>query len=223
MNQTATQPAPTGIQTISEMADYPRCITDRWGEWNITGPWSDAQPSSVDPRSFMGSNETTFVALKDDGTIGILSEIETNFYLVPDSVNEDYDRCCFSIEGYVEIKKKLAVDLAALKIEWSAASASYWTVEGDSRVLMEHDLAGASFSVLMPDGYNGHRIRMSAEPVEVDRDGYLVKLKCAEPGKEFMIGWFRLSEFEKAERIVDTNAADLAAAVEPAEAPTPTP
>jgi hypothetical protein len=115
MNQTATQPAPTGIQTISEMADYPRCITDRWGEWNITGPWSDAQPSSVDPRSFMGSNETTFVALKDDGTIGILSEIETNFYLDPDSVNEDYDRCCFSIEGYVELKKKLAVDLAALK------------------------------------------------------------------------------------------------------------
>jgi hypothetical protein len=39
----------------------------------------------------------------------------------------------------------------------------------------------------------------------------------------FMIGWFRLSEFEKAERIVDTNAADLAAAVEPAEAPTPKP
>lgn len=107
------------------------------------------------------------------------------------------------------------------RFEWSAASASYWTVEGAPRALMEHELAGASFCVLMPDGYNGHRIKMNAEPVEVDRD--LVKLKCAEPGKEFLIGWYRMSDFAKAERIADTSAVDLADTDEPAESSAPTP
>lgn len=112
---TTTEPTPAGIPTISNQAEYPRCLTDRFGDWNITGPWSDAPPSSVDPRSFMGSNDTTFVARWKDGVIGILSEVESNFYLDPDWLNEEYDRALFTIEGYVELKKKIAVDLAALQ------------------------------------------------------------------------------------------------------------
>lgn len=111
---TTTEPPPTGIPTFSDHAEYPRCLTDRWGEWITTGPWGIQPMSSVDPRSFMASNETTFVALRNDGVIGILSEVETNFYLDPDWVNDECDHA-FTIEGYVELKKKIAVDLAALQ------------------------------------------------------------------------------------------------------------
>lgn len=48
-------------------------------------------------------------------------------------------------------------------------------------------------TVLIPDGYNGHKIRMYADPIEEWPDG-TVKLQCAEPGKEYMIAWRRKSE-----------------------------
>ncbi|WP_176043057.1 hypothetical protein [Burkholderia stabilis] len=41
--------------------------------------------------------------------------------------------------------------------------------------------------VILPDGYNGHTIKFFADPVQVD--GNRVKLRCAEPGKEYMIAW----------------------------------
>lgn len=41
--------------------------------------------------------------------------------------------------------------------------------------------------VSLPDGYNGHTLNFVGVPVE--RDGNLVKLKCAERGRENMIRW----------------------------------
>jgi len=39
----------------------------------------------------------------------------------------------------------------------------------------------------LPDGYNGHTAKFYIEPIEVEGD--LVKLQCAEPGKEYMARW----------------------------------
>lgn len=39
----------------------------------------------------------------------------------------------------------------------------------------------------LPDGFNGHKAKFYAEPIE--RDGNLVKLRCAEPAKEYMTAW----------------------------------
>lgn len=41
--------------------------------------------------------------------------------------------------------------------------------------------------VILPDGYNGHTMEFFAEPVQAD--GSVVKLRCAEPGKEYMTAW----------------------------------
>ncbi|HEP6430584.1 TPA: hypothetical protein VDB83_004907 [Burkholderia cenocepacia] len=41
--------------------------------------------------------------------------------------------------------------------------------------------------VTLPDGYNGHTMRFGADPIEIN--GETVKLRCAEPGKEYMIAW----------------------------------
>ncbi len=38
--------------------------------------------------------------------------------------------------------------------------------------------------IVLDDGYNGQKRAFFAEPIA--RDGHLVKLRCAEPGKEFM-------------------------------------
>ncbi|BDB13343.1 hypothetical protein [Acidithiobacillus ferrooxidans] len=43
-------------------------------------------------------------------------------------------------------------------------------------------------TVLVPDGYNGHTVRMCADPLEEWPDG-TVKLRCAMPGKEYLIRW----------------------------------
>lgn len=50
--------------------------------------------------------------------------------------------------------------------------------------------------VFLPDGYNGHTVAFCAEPVAVE--GNVVKLHCAEPGKEYMIAWRCRSAFEAA-------------------------
>jgi len=41
--------------------------------------------------------------------------------------------------------------------------------------------------ITLPDGYNGHMAKFYSEPVEID--GNLIKLRCAEPGKEYMFRW----------------------------------
>ncbi|MDK0996949.1 hypothetical protein ACO2TQ_40195 [Burkholderia sp. OKR4-1] len=41
--------------------------------------------------------------------------------------------------------------------------------------------------VILPDGYNGHTMIFFVDPVQVD--GNAVKLRCAEPGKEYMTAW----------------------------------
>ena len=43
-------------------------------------------------------------------------------------------------------------------------------------------------TVLVPDGYNGHTVRVYTDPVEEWPDG-TVKLRCAVPGKEYLIRW----------------------------------
>jgi hypothetical protein len=50
--------------------------------------------------------------------------------------------------------------------------------------------------VSLPDGYNGHTVNCIGEPVE--RDGNLVKLKCAERGREYMIRWIDEADLQAA-------------------------
>ncbi len=42
-------------------------------------------------------------------------------------------------------------------------------------------------TIELADGYNGHVAKFVAEPIAIDGD--LVKLQCAEPGKDYMIAW----------------------------------
>jgi len=51
-------------------------------------------------------------------------------------------------------------------------------------------------TIELSDGYVGNKVRFFTEPIEVDGD--LVKLQCAEPGKEYMIAWKRKSDLAKA-------------------------
>jgi hypothetical protein len=41
--------------------------------------------------------------------------------------------------------------------------------------------------IVLPDGYNGHTYKYYTTPIEID--GILVKLRCAEKGKEYMCRW----------------------------------
>ncbi len=43
-------------------------------------------------------------------------------------------------------------------------------------------------TVSVPDGYNGHTVRMCVDSIEEWADG-TVKLRCAVPGKEYLIRW----------------------------------
>ena len=47
-------------------------------------------------------------------------------------------------------------------------------------------------TILLPDGYNGHKVAFFADPV--DYDGDCVKLRCAEPGKEYMTAWRKMTD-----------------------------
>lgn len=51
-------------------------------------------------------------------------------------------------------------------------------------------------TVILEDGFNGHTCRFNAVPVE--RDGGLVKLACAEVGKEHLTAWKRESDVHAA-------------------------
>lgn len=51
-------------------------------------------------------------------------------------------------------------------------------------------------TVILADGYNGNTCRFNAEPVQ--RDGVLVKLACAEPGREYLTAWKRESDVHAA-------------------------
>jgi len=44
-------------------------------------------------------------------------------------------------------------------------------------------------NVRLPDGYNGQTRLFNATPIA--RDGTLVKLSCAEAGKEYLTAWKR--------------------------------
>lgn len=39
----------------------------------------------------------------------------------------------------------------------------------------------------LPDGFNGHTVKFFSAPIEIEGD--LVKLRCAEPGKGYLIAW----------------------------------
>jgi hypothetical protein len=59
------------------------------------------------------------------------------------------------------------------------------------------DVASRSTRVVfLPDGYNGHTVAHYAEPVAVEAN--VVKLNCAEPGKEYLIAWRSRLAFEAA-------------------------
>lgn len=51
-------------------------------------------------------------------------------------------------------------------------------------------------TILLPDGYNGHKARFFVNPLEVDGD--LVKLQCAEPEKEYMFTWRKFKDIQEA-------------------------
>ena len=51
-------------------------------------------------------------------------------------------------------------------------------------------------TITLPDGYNGHTVTLNAEPIR--REGGSVLLACAEPGREYMIRWASVEEFERA-------------------------
>ena len=48
-------------------------------------------------------------------------------------------------------------------------------------------------TIILPDGYNGHTAKFNSKPVETD--GNLIKLQCAEPGKEYMTRWTNRKEY----------------------------
>lgn len=54
-------------------------------------------------------------------------------------------------------------------------------------------------TITLPAGYNGDTMPFFAEPIVVD--GELVKLRCAEPGKEFLIRWAYASDVVKARHV----------------------
>jgi hypothetical protein len=50
-------------------------------------------------------------------------------------------------------------------------------------------------TIILPDGYNGHTAKFYIEPLEVDNN--LLKLKCAEEGKEYMFRWVHIEDYKK--------------------------
>lgn len=47
-------------------------------------------------------------------------------------------------------------------------------------------------TITLPDGYNGHTVTLRAAPIR--REGDSVLLACAEPGREYLIRWARMSD-----------------------------
>ena len=50
--------------------------------------------------------------------------------------------------------------------------------------------------ITLPNGYNGDTVKCYAEPIQKDKD--LLKLRCAEEGKEYMIRWVHKDDYNKA-------------------------
>ena len=46
-------------------------------------------------------------------------------------------------------------------------------------------------TITLPDGYNGDTVQCYAKPIE--EDGNMLKLRVAEPGRDYMIKWCRMS------------------------------
>jgi len=60
-------------------------------------------------------------------------------------------------------------------------------------------------TVLLPDGYNGHKAKFYIKPLEVDGD--LLKLQCAEHGKEYMFRWVHKTLLKEANNMIITRSA----------------
>lgn len=52
--------------------------------------------------------------------------------------------------------------------------------------------------ITVADGYNGDLIDLYVKPIA--HDGDMLKLRCAEPGKEYMVRWIRCADWESAVR-----------------------
>lgn len=63
-------------------------------------------------------------------------------------------------------------------------------------ILLSEVASRSARVVFLPDGYNGHTMAFCAEPDVVE--GNVVKLHCAEPGKEYLIAWRCRVAFEAA-------------------------
>ncbi len=55
--------------------------------------------------------------------------------------------------------------------------------------------------IFLPDGYNGHTVKLFVEPLEIEGD--LVKLGCAEPGREYLIRWTTQDEIAAAQAALE--------------------
>lgn len=50
-------------------------------------------------------------------------------------------------------------------------------------------------TITLLDGYNGDTAKFYTRPLAIDGD--LIKLQCAEPGKEYMIRWATIEEVKQ--------------------------
>ena len=44
-------------------------------------------------------------------------------------------------------------------------------------------------TIILPDGYNGDTAKFYITPMDIDNKYGLIKLQCAEPGKEYLFRW----------------------------------
>ncbi|ABO60221.1 hypothetical protein Bcep1808_7344 (plasmid) [Burkholderia vietnamiensis G4] len=81
------------------------------------------------------------------------------------------------------------VALKAMKIAELVAQSAGIVGRRLPSVSLEASTAGKDNAptVTLADGYDGRMVRFGANPIEVD--GELVKLRCEEPGKEYMTAW----------------------------------
>ena len=51
-------------------------------------------------------------------------------------------------------------------------------------------------TITVPDGYNGHTVTLNADPIRTE--GGCVLLRCAEPGREYLVRWVRIAALGRA-------------------------
>ncbi|HDY6079983.1 TPA: hypothetical protein ACHJ3C_004556 [Pseudomonas aeruginosa] len=118
----------------------------------------------------------------------------------PRQVDPELERLAAMVEAAPEAFELLrqALELMPLgtkkRAEWvGRASDLLCTVRQEAPAPSDaEELAQAKRVVFLPNGYSGEILPFYAEPVE--RDGALLKLKCAVPGKEYLVRWAREEE-----------------------------